>query len=126
MSRHPTPASARARRMAIAPMSIPVRSAKRPNGCSPTPTVATSTASPPLQRSNEGARAAGGPECERHDLVAIVVGTERHQHELHFHARPQACRLGETRLDPDSVGELHVADPVRYEGIPGWPGVRGR
>src|SRR5262249_45245438 len=47
MSRHATPASASARRMATAPMSIPVRSAKRPNGCSPTPTIATSTGSPP-------------------------------------------------------------------------------
>src|SRR5215470_19262736 len=51
MSRHATPASASARRMAAAPMSIPVRSAKRPNGCSPTPTIATSTVSPPIERS---------------------------------------------------------------------------
>src|SRR5262245_7618013 len=46
MSRHAKPASASARRMATAPMSIPVRSAKRPKGCSPTPTIATSIASP--------------------------------------------------------------------------------
>src|SRR5262245_62779949 len=90
MSRHATPASARARRMAIAPISIPVRSPKRPNGWSPTPTIATSTFSPPCRRSSAGARSLDGPECERHDLVAVAVGAERHQDELHLHADAQA------------------------------------
>ena len=36
------PASARARRMATAPMSIPDTPGNRPNGCRPTPTMATS------------------------------------------------------------------------------------
>src|SRR5215831_11295310 len=116
MSRHSTPASARARRMAIAPMSIPVRSAKRPNGCNPTPTIATSTASPPPGRSYAGARATEWLECEGHDLVAIVVGAEWHQHELHVDADPQTLRCREARLHPHLAGELHIADPVGHEG----------
>src|SRR4029079_12837038 len=105
MSRHCTPASASARRMAIAPMSIPVRSLKRPNGCNPTPTIATSMCC--LLAAYAGARSADRPECERHDLVAIVVGTERHQHELHVHADPQPLGLSEARLDSHLVAELH-------------------
>src|SRR4249920_319579 len=100
MSRHSTPASARARRMAIAPMSIPVRSLKRPNGCNPTPTIATSICCPPRRPS---ARAADRPECERHDLVAIAVGAKRHQYELHVHADLQALDLSEARLDAHLV-----------------------
>src|SRR4029453_1840479 len=109
MSRHATPASARARRMAIAPMSIPVRSPKRPKGCSPTPTIATSTLSPPCRRSSAGARSINRAECERHDLVAIVIAAERQQLELHLDADPQPIRRREG-LDPHLVGELHVAD----------------
>src|SRR5262249_41068356 len=122
MSRHSMPASARARRMAIAPMSIPVRSPKRPNGCSPTPTIVTSTVSPPRGGSRRRTlidRAEG----ERHEFVAIVVGAERHEHELHGHADPQAVRRGETRLDLHLVGELHVADAVRHESATCGSGV---
>src|SRR5262245_9228525 len=116
MSRHSTPASARARRMAIAPMSIPVRSPKRPNGCNPTPPIATSTSSPPSGRSYAEVRSGHGPERERHDLVAIVVGAVRYQHQLHVDADPQPLRRREARLDPHLIGEFHVADPVRHEG----------
>src|SRR5262249_35041416 len=126
MSRHSTPASARARRMAIAPMSIPVRSPKRPNGCNPTPTIATSTSSPPCRRSYAGGRGTDGPECERPALGAIVVGAVRPQHELHVAADPQPLRRREARLDPHLVAELHVADPVRHEGSARGPAVWGR
>src|SRR5262249_31663431 len=124
MLRHSTPASARARRMAIAPMSMPVRSAKRPNGCNPTPTIATSTSLPPCERSYGEVRSADRPECKRHDLVAIVVRATRHKHELHVDADPQTLRRREARLDPHLVGELHVADPVRHEGSSRRPDVR--
>src|SRR5262249_1588187 len=122
MSRHSTPASARARRIAIAPMSIPVRSPKRPKGCSPTPTIATSTVCPPRGGSRRRPlidRAEG----ERHDFVAILVGAERHEHELHGHADPQAVGRGEARLDLHLAGELHVADAVRHERGPCGSGV---
>src|SRR5262249_37479354 len=122
MSRHSTPASASARRMAIAPMSIPVRSPKRPNGCSPTPTMATSTVSPPRGDSRRRPFV-DRSEGERHELVAILVGAERHEHELHGHADPQAVRRGETRLDLHLVGELHVADAVRNESFTCGSGV---
>src|SRR5262245_24403996 len=104
MSRHATPASASARRMAIAPMSIPVRSPKRPNGCSPTPTIATSTSVPPRARSCAGAGLADGPEGERHDLVAVVVSPERYQHQLHVHADGEAVRRRQARFDLHLVG----------------------
>src|SRR5262245_34732627 len=117
MSRHSTLASASARRMAIAPMSIPVRSPKRPKGCSPTPTMATSISFPPRRRSWTRARSADRPKCERHDLVAVLVGAERDEHELHLHADSEALRLREARLDPHLAAELHVADAVGHEGV---------
>src|SRR4029453_2510972 len=117
MSRHATPASARARRMAIAPISIPVTSPKRPNGCRPTPTIATSTPRPPYARSSVGPGSADGPEGEGDDLVPRVVGGERPEHELHVHADPQPVRFREARLDPHLVAELHVPHSVRREGF---------
>src|SRR3954469_10332484 len=41
MSRHSIPASASARRIATAPISMAVVSPNRPNGCNPTPMIAT-------------------------------------------------------------------------------------
>src|SRR5262245_3389565 len=98
MSLHCTPASASALRMATAPISIPVVSPKRPNGWSPTPTMATSIypllvlrtgALGPRCVASRDTRLAATPlllicsdlldrsERERHDLVAVVVGAER-------------------------------------------------
>src|SRR5262249_61556668 len=91
------PASVSARRIATAPMSMPVTPSKRPKGWSPTPMIATSEVMliPSVHR----------PERERHDLVG-VVGAERHDDELHLHADLQPFRvgLGETGLD------LHVTE----------------
>src|SRR5262249_14703060 len=112
MSRHSTPASASARRMAIAPMSIPVRSAKRPNGCSPTPMIATSTWPPACLCSCRSER-------ERHDVVAIAVRSRRHQYQLHVHADPKPLGLRQARLDAHLAAELHVTDTVRDEGSAG-------
>src|SRR5262249_57156504 len=63
-----------------------------------------------------GARATEWLERERHDLVAIVVDAEWHQHELHVDADPQTLRCREARFDPHLAGELHIADPVGHEG----------
>src|SRR4051812_37945486 len=109
MSRHSTPASASARRIATAPMSIAVMSLKRPNGCSPTPMMATSSL---LMRSS-----LHRCECERHDFVAGVVGVERYEHELHRHPdlEHRGIRLGEPGLDLHFAGQLDVADRERDE-----------
>src|SRR5436190_13786306 len=109
MSRHSTLASASARRIAIAPMSIAVRSGKRPNGWSPTPMIATSfDMSVPLP---------DGRERERHDLVAVVVGVERHEHELHVHADLERRGVGlrEPGLDLHLAGKLDVPHTERHE-----------
>src|SRR5262245_54508114 len=125
MSRQASPASASAWRIAIAPISMPVTPAKRPNGCNPTPTIATSTAM--LLYSPRCRRGSGhGPEREGDDLVALLVAAERHQHELHVHADPQPLRLRETRLDLQLVRKLHVADAVRNEGVARRSGIRRR
>ena len=57
------------------------------------------------------------PERERHDLVAVVVGAERHQHQLHLHARCEhvGIGLGEPRLDLHLAGQLDVPDAERNE-----------
>ena len=95
--------AASARRIATAPISIPVVSPKRPKGWRPTPMIATSLVmrAPLLHR----------PERERHDLVAVVVGAERHDDELHLHADLEGIDvgLGESCLD-FHVAEIDVAD----------------
>src|SRR5258707_13903906 len=115
MSRHSAPASASALRIAIAPISIPVTPTKRPNGCRPTPTMATSM---PVSFLRDG------PEREGHDLVAVVVGAERHDDQFHLHAVGErvVIALGEAALDLH-LGQLDVADregdegPARRAGI---------
>src|SRR5262245_7912162 len=112
MSRHSTLASASARRIAMAPISIAETPGKRPNGCSPTPMIATSIRYPLWVLVDR-------PECEGDDLVALVVGAERNQHELHLHAVAEPLRvgLGQARLDLHLARELDVADPERRESL---------
>src|SRR5215472_12906127 len=103
MSRHSTPASARARRIAIAPISIAVTPANRPNGCKPTPMMATSATSIPVSSLvcalGDGC-SADRAKREGHDFVPVLVGAVRHDHELHLHAvlQPIGTGLRETRL----------------------------
>src|SRR5689334_4004294 len=118
MSSHFTPASANAARIATAPISMPVVSPKRPNGCNPTPTTATSML---MSISCSG----DGPERERHDLVAVVVGAERHEHQFHLHAVDErgGVALGETRLHLHLARELDVPHAERHEVLAARPRV---
>src|SRR5437879_13573831 len=119
MSFQSTPASPSADWMASAPICIAVFS-NLPNGCRPTPMMATSLvisgsflrpASPrsrsPLDRL----------ERERDDLVAVGIGGERHHGELDLLAELQLGRvvLGQPALDPDHVAELHQTHTERHE-----------
>src|SRR5215468_2049815 len=126
MSRHSTSASARARRMATAPMSMPVTPGKRPNGCNPTPMMATSMSV--LSPVRPPQPSAGGPERERHDLVPVVVRAEGHHDELHLHpdAEDVRVRLREACLDLHLTGQLDVSHPVRSERVTVRAGVRRR
>src|SRR6185312_15999418 len=104
------PASSRAAWMASAPICIAVLS-NRPNGCRPTPMIATSFMRPtPSSRSDRR-------EGERHDLVAFLVGGKRHHRQLEIHAEPQlfGIVLGEPALDPDHVAELNQPHTERHE-----------
>src|SRR5262245_4212041 len=135
MSFHSTPASSSARRIATAPISMPDTPANRPNGCSPTPMIATSI---PMGRSLLGGVPASltlapistshRPERERHDLVAILIGAERHHDELHLHPLREhlGIRLGEARLHLHLARELHVPDRERRVVLPRRPCVRRR
>src|SRR6478609_2364108 len=67
-SLHCTPASATAAKIASTPISIADLPSKRPNGCRPTPMMATSFI---------GGSSLDGLASERDDLVAVVVGGER-------------------------------------------------
>src|SRR5690242_10304436 len=116
MSFQSTPASARAAWIVSAPISIAVLS-KRPNGCRPTPMMATSfVIFSPLDRL----------ERERDDLVALVVRGERDHRQFDLLAELQFGRVvfGETALDADHVLELHQADAERDEVLAGRPLVR--
>ena len=61
----------------------------------------------------------GRREREGHDLGAVRVGAERHDHELDLHADPQLRHvgLGEPTLHPDLVAELHEPHAVGPEGL---------
>src|SRR5262245_65956094 len=126
MSRHSTPASASARRIAMAPMSMPVTPGKRPKGCNPTPTMATSISV--LSSAPSPRRSGHGPERERHDLGPVLVGAEGHDDELHLHAGAERLRirLGEARLDLHLAGQLDVPHPVGSERVTARAGVRRR
>src|SRR3954454_20671156 len=122
MSRHCTPASARARRIATAPMSMPDIPSKRPNGCSPTPMIATSSISASRLSACDGAKREG------HDLGAVVLGAERHDDQLHLGPGHELLRVvgGEPGLDLELARQLDVADAVGDEGLAGGPRVRRR
>src|SRR4051812_9976391 len=130
MSFHSTPASARALRIAMAPISIPVTPGNRPNGCSPTPTTATSISVTrvPSRASLFSRSRVHRPERERHDLVPVVVGAEGHHRELHLHAGLEllGIRLGEPGLDLHLVAEGHVAHAERHEVLARRAPVRRR
>src|SRR4051794_35083958 len=113
MSRHCTPASARARRIATAPMSMPDMPSKRPNGCSPTPMMATSSIATPLS--------AGRREREGHDLGAVVVGAERYDDQLHLAPRHELLRVGgrEPGFHLELARQLDIADAEGHEVLPG-------
>src|SRR2546423_776753 len=118
MSRHCTPASASARRIATAPISIAVVSPNRPNGCSPTPMMATSSTAVPLS--------ADRLEGEGQHVVSVLVRAERNDDKFHLHSDAQApgVRLGEPALDFDFVRELDVTDAVGNELMTVGAGVR--
>src|SRR5262245_8266861 len=121
MSFHSTPASSSAFRIATAPISIPDTPANRPNGCSPTPMIATSIPIAALP-------SVDGSERERHDLVAIIVGAERHHDELHLHPLHELLGvvLGEAGLHLHLARQLHVPDCERRVVLPRRPRVRRR
>src|SRR5690349_8227536 len=85
---HSAPASASAARMASAPMSMADFGPNRPNGCRPTPMIATSSMSALLPGPS-----AGGGEGVGHDLGSVLVDPEGHDHQLHLHADPQGRRV---------------------------------
>src|SRR2546423_3391587 len=68
-----------------------------------------------------------GLEGERDDLVAFLVGGERHHGQLDVLAELQLGRivLGEPTLDADHVIELHQTDTERDEVLTGRALVRG-
>src|SRR5215207_1222291 len=96
MSFHSTPALATAAKMASTPIAIADLPSKRPNGCRPTPMMATSFISLILSRPAEG---------ERHKLVALDIGGERNHGQLDLHAELQlgGVVLGEPAFDADHV-----------------------
>src|SRR6188472_2983943 len=102
-SDHCTPASVHAERMASAPISSADLGPKRPNGCSPTPMIATSSI---------WSVSLDGPEGVGHDLGAVLVGPEGDDDELEVHADAQLGRVGdgEPSLDAHVVAELDDAD----------------
>ena len=99
-------------RIATAPISIASRlPGTGRTGAIPTPTIATSiTRLLPLS---------DRPERERHDLVAVVVGAERHQDQLHLHADVHRFEItvDQSSLDPHLLRQLHVAEQVRHERL---------
>src|SRR5262245_29557863 len=136
MSRHVTPASASARRMAIAPMSIPVRSAKRPNGWSPTPTIATSIPSP-RSRSRRGRRARRSPTpvlLQIWGAAGQVPGRDRTQQTDERYDRAEVLShvffllADPTLLVPEEPLTLLGVQPVTEEApnLGPYEGVRGK
>src|SRR5262245_7509 len=81
---HAAPASTSAARSASAPMSIADLGPKRPNGCSPTPMIATSSTS---------ARLLDRRERVGHDLGAVLVDPERHDDHLDVHPDAELRRV---------------------------------
>src|SRR4051794_2307591 len=112
MSFHSTPASTTAEKMASTPISIADLPSKRPNGCRPTPMMATSF----MRQSS-----LDGFEGERDDLVAVVVSGERNHRQLDVHAELQLGRVvfGEPAFDTDDVLELNQPDAERHEVLTG-------
>src|SRR5215813_12488241 len=98
-------ASANAAWIASAPISMADLPSKRPNGCRPTPIMATSFIS--------ASSASGRREGKGHDLVALVVGGKRHHGQLDVHAELQlrGVAFGEAPLDADHVTELDQTHP---------------
>src|SRR3954470_22433841 len=96
---HSTPAAPRAARMASAPISSADLGPKRPNGCSPTPMMATSSMSVLLGRA----------EGVGHDLGAVVVGPEGNDDQLEVHADVQRGGIGdgEAPFHPHVVAQLN-------------------
>src|SRR5690606_9805896 len=100
------PASERASLTASAPISSADLPAKRPNGCRPTPTIATSMVSPLRVGLDDGLEGEDGP------LAALLVLSERHDRQFHHLADGESLRrrLRQTGLDPERTRQLHVAD----------------
>src|SRR5437762_6222241 len=102
---------------------MPDAPGKRPNGCNPTPTIATSMCCPLLLRARSRRRVASadGPEREGHDLVAVIVGAERQHHELHLHADAECLRISlrEACLHLHLTVELDVSHAERDERAAG-------
>src|SRR5882672_6530805 len=92
-------------------MSMAVSPSWRPKGWIPMPTMATSMSSP--------FASARRPERKRGHFVAIVVGPERHDDDLHLHPDRQlvGVMFGETSLHLHQPFELDVAHGVRPERL---------
>ena len=83
-----------------------------------------------VHESSSSSSAAAPAERERDDLVAVVVGGERHHGQLDLHAELELLRvvLGQPALDPDDVVELDQADAEGHEVLARRPayGAPGR
>src|SRR5262249_8892516 len=114
---HSTPASTSAAWTASDAISIAGFSPNRPNGCKPTPMMATSFISKLLDRS----RNAGSDrrEGDGHDLVPFVVDEEGNHAELDLHADTDVLGvlLGEARFNSYVVAEFDETDRERSEGL---------
>ena len=91
--------------MASAPMSMADLVPNRPNGCRPTPMIATSSMS---DLPTVGDRR----ERERHDLGAVLLRPERHDHQLHRPSR-SAASPGRSPSDAPRPAPRHPTAPGR-------------
>src|SRR6478735_9660328 len=114
---HSTPASATAAKMASTPISMADLPSNRPNGCRPTPMIATSFVIFGIL--------SGPARGERDDLAAIVVGGVRHHGQLDVHTELEFRRVvfGQAALDADDVFQLYQPDTEGNERLARGPPV---
>src|SRR5215831_8639359 len=114
MSRHSMPASFRASRTASAPISIADLPGNRPNGCRPTPMIATSgTGASGRVSRGQVVRDEGGD----HYLVAGLVSAEGQDGEGDLLADPRlaGAEPGQPGLHAQLADQLDEPDVVRGE-----------
>src|SRR4051812_44780253 len=96
------PASFMADRIASSPISIADLPGNRPNGCRPTPMIATSSIGSSLRRSSRGRGGRG--EGVDHDLVPVVIDAERDHGQLPV--------LSDLRLAPLEAGQVGLDEQL--------------